>query len=474
MNEESIWLLDRVRDVARHSVRSIFRGPVFVTQTRFSSLHFKESAMKRFLLLRSVLMLFAMACWDALPASAQTMAGLGYLPGASSSSASAISADGSTIVGESRSEPFIWKRATGMIGLGHPPGNWLTFASDVSADGSTVVGWGINQAGYVNSFVWTAATGMRGLTWDSYPYVYATGVSADGSTVVGFSSGPESGEAFVWTAESGMMGLGNFPGGRNSAATGISADGSIIVGNGVNDQGYYEAFIWTAPTGMIGLGTLHGDQTPQSLDSFANGVSADGSTVVGLSYGEGYADAFVWTAAAGMIPLGMLPGAPYFESAATGVSGDGSTVVGVTVGQAFVWTAVTGMVGLGYLPDGGYSHASGVSADGSTIVGVARNSSGNFEAFILELIPDPADLINALIDQVAALNVKRGIDNSLDAKLDAALDAFEDSVVNNDVAVVNSLNAFINAVNAQRGKAISSVDADALILGARKIIALLE
>ena len=44
---------------------------------------------------------------------------------------------------------------------------------------------------------------------------------------------------------------------------------------------------------------------------------------------------------------------------------------------------------------------------------------------------------------------------------------------NNDVAAVNSLEAFINAVQAQRGNKIPEADADALIAAAQQIIDLL-
>lgn len=87
---------------------------------------------------------------------------------------------------------------------------------------------------------------------------------------------------------------------------------------------------------------------------------------------------------------------------------------------------------------------------------------------------DPTDLIVDLMQEVVALNLKHGIANSLDAKLDHAFDALMDSATYNDISAVNSLDAFINAVNAQRGKAIPAADADALIAAAEDIIDLLE
>ncbi len=85
----------------------------------------------------------------------------------------------------------------------------------------------------------------------------------------------------------------------------------------------------------------------------------------------------------------------------------------------------------------------------------------------------PAELLVNLILDVIILDVVTGISTSLDAKLDRAFDALDDLNANNDVAAVNSLNAFINAVIAQAGSHIPVADADALIEQANAILALL-
>ena len=54
--------------------------------------------------------------------------------------------------------------------------------------------------------------------------------------------------------------------------------------------------------------------------------------------------------------------------------------------------------------------------------------------------------------------------------LDAVVRALDDLNQNNDVAAINSLEAFINEVEAQRGKKISDAEADALIALAKQII----
>jgi len=84
------------------------------------------------------------------------------------------------------------------------------------------------------------------------------------------------------------------------------------------------------------------------------------------------------------------------------------------------------------------------------------------------------DAIRQLIEQVEALDIHHGIKNSLIVKLNAAVKKLEDANESNDSMAINSLGAFINEVEAQRGKKISEADADALIAAAQQIIALLS
>ena len=88
-------------------------------------------------------------------------------------------------------------------------------------------------------------------------------------------------------------------------------------------------------------------------------------------------------------------------------------------------------------------------------------------------VASPTDLNVELVNTVIALNLNRGIGNSLDAKLDNSLRALEDANANNDTAAVNALNAFINETDAQRGSHIENNDADTLIADAQYIIGLL-
>jgi probable HAF family extracellular repeat protein len=198
------------------------------------------------------------------------------------------------------------------------------------------------------------------------------------------------GSAVTNAAEPFFTGLGHLPGGEFSEANGVSADGSIVVGRGSSTPGW-QAFRWTQGDGIVGLGDMPGGV----YDSRANDVSADGSVVVGrsmISYLDPRrgkppgSEALRWTQAGGMVGLGDLPGG-LFYSDALDISADGSVVVGqgsstpgYLYNEAFRWTQVGGIVGLGYLPGGSASRAFAVSADGSVIAGVAYTAAGS-EAF---------------------------------------------------------------------------------------------
>ena len=87
---------------------------------------------------------------------------------------------------------------------------------------------------------------------------------------------------------------------------------------------------------------------------------------------------------------------------------------------------------------------------------------------------DPVAAIEDLALAVIEMNLQNGIANSLDSKLDTALNALIDANFNNDGAACNSLAAFINAVEAQRGNKLTNAQADQLIASAQEIQALLN
>lgn len=111
----------------------------------------------------------------------------------------AVSADGSTVVGDVSVWPvnqpdrgFIWKAGSAPLNLEVSQGNWRTRVNDVSADGSVVVGTRRTSVG--SAFIWNWNTGVTnlqeylaslGVELQSSPLQEANGVSDDGRTIVG-------------------------------------------------------------------------------------------------------------------------------------------------------------------------------------------------------------------------------------------------------------------------------------------------
>jgi probable HAF family extracellular repeat protein len=342
------------------------------------------------------------------------MTDLGTL-GGSSSSASAVSADGSVIVGKSSltgdslTHAFKYTGTT-ITDLGTLGGS-SSSVSAVSADGSVIVGKSsLTGDSLTHAFKYTGTTmtdlGTLGGS-DSSTY----GVSADGLVIVGQSYTAVSGEyhAFKYTGTT-MTDLGTL-GGSNSYVNAVSADGSVIVGFSYKVSGEHHAFKYTGTT-MTDLGTLGGS------NSSAYAVSADGSVIVGQSYlaGNSLNHAFKYTGTT-MTDLGTLGGS---NSLANAVSANGSVIVGQSsltgdsLTHAFKYTG-TAMTDLGTL-GGSNSAAYGVSADGSVIVGTST-LAGNLvaHAFVYHNAPlvDVNNTYSALVTNSTQLNSLLNTQNTL-------------------------------------------------------------
>jgi probable HAF family extracellular repeat protein len=343
--------------------------------------------------------------------------GLGDIPGGIFESAAyGVSADGSAVVGFSRSasggEAFRWTSAGGMVGLGDlPGGSFDSFAGGISANGSTIVGTG-NSASGNEAFRWTSATGMVGLgdlaggSFESQAYA----ISSDGKTIVGSGVSASGQQATLWSAGGPATAIS----GAGALAYGVSANGQVIVGTAQN-----QAFRWTAATGVVGIGYL-----PSGYPSSnAYAISGDGTTIVGQGFRIGAgtpSEAFRWTSATGMVGLGDLPGGTFY-SYAWGVSGDGSVIVGtgksVIGDEAFLWDTTHGMRNLRDLLISDYgvtnltgwtlSAARAISEDGSTIVGDGINPFGQTEAWIVTGVPEPSAAFAVFLLCGAAFTMRR-------------------------------------------------------------------
>ena len=100
--------------------------------------------------------------------------------------------------------------------------------------------------------------------------------------------------------------------------------------------------------------------------------------------------------------------------------------------------------------------------------------TNTFSLFAVLGMPSADSLLTDLSDAVAQLDAGKGTINSLTAKLMAAQAKLGDGNANNGHAANNMLQAFINAVEAQRGKRISDAEADLLVQGANEILQVID
>jgi probable HAF family extracellular repeat protein len=322
------------------------------------------------------------------PAATPSFQGLGQMPGvwpAAGTYASAISGDGSTIMGygwvcpnggttctsSDRVKAYRWTVADKYQILGSSGDSSFFGAGAVSFDGSVIVGEHPQPTGFA-AFRWTAAQGMKQL-----PLNIANAVTANGAMVAGGDN---------WWKTSGQTGIfGPFPGEQDqTSAFGLSgtAPAPVAVGAAIKGSNAFgpafHAFRWTPAGGLQDLGLTTG------TESFATAISANGLVIVGEARDAGgFWRAFRWTDSTGMQDIGTLGGP---ESAAFAVNKDGTVIVGssLTSGSTgsshmFRWTAKTGMQDLKTVLQAAGVHTAdkwvsldtvdGISADGTTIVG---------------------------------------------------------------------------------------------------------
>lgn len=363
-------------------------------------------------------LLFVCAAFPALGA-AQSFNLIGDIAGGAVHSAAIGVNNFGTAVGHSMSTPnsvgVRWTAGGGLQGLPNYNGGYSGHANAISADGTTIVGNTTQGGPTSKSVVWRngAAIALTDAPLGD-DNAGATSVSADGNVVVGYGSGYNNTVALLWTlangAEVSRQVLPDLAGGANTAqALDVSADGLTAVGFGSVAGGWQTAAMWK--NGQVtSLGTLPGG----SQQSIANSISADGQYIVGRAIGSDGTYAFRWSEASGMVSLGDFAGG-YTASQANAVSGDGKVVVGTgTLANnkvtPFYWTEETGMLelsaflqskglDLSILGGGGSLYnVYDVSADGRYIVGQAYLANGTYSGFVADLgtqaapVPEPATL----------------------------------------------------------------------------------
>lgn len=184
-----------------------------------------------------------------------------------------VSADGSTIVGHSftgvSTEAFLWTPDDGMVLLEDQP-TWdsFSYATAVSGDGSTVVGYrgSWHSEGGVEAFRWSKETGIVGLgdLPGGEQSSRALDISADGTVIVGEATSENGLEAVRWTAPDLVPGISS----PNVAQAGETIDLLQVIENIGSEQ-------ITVPF-MVSFDLVSDTQAPIEFDVVeVNGVTID-------------------------------------------------------------------------------------------------------------------------------------------------------------------------------------------------------
>jgi probable HAF family extracellular repeat protein len=336
-----------------------------------------------------------------IPALALFGTGVGFAQatltdmGGSSPRPVSMSSDGVWVAGFQPSSGFRWSSGTGFQSIAIASNGF----PDVALTGSPFSATMVNPGGNQEAAQWTPGGvtfigGLGGQSGTSISSVYAA--SDDGSTVVGLgwiSAGQA--HAFKWTLATGMVDLLSQNPTRSSRANGVSGDGSLVVGWDEDLTGFRRPAAWPGA-----VGTWLSANPGEAWDA-----NTDGSVVVGVDNGE----LFRWTQATGLVHLGKAPASlPDDDCSGLSVSADGNTIVGSngdsffgTPFRAVIWRPGAGIVVLKDLlvalgaPNAAtaeLSFAQEVSADGKTIaIAGGQAPFGPFKGWIATL-PDVASV----------------------------------------------------------------------------------
>lgn len=246
-------------------------------------------------------------------------------------------------------------------------------AYGVNSSGSVIVGAGAVSDNDAFKYENGTLTDLGNLG-DPNNLTYAYGVSNDGGTIVG-QSNTTSGYDHAFIYKNGTM-TDITPTSRNSWASGVSADGTIVSGGG--DTG---AFIYKNGT-MTNLGSLI-----DGGGAYINSLSADGSEGVGWSDADnGFEHAIIYKNGS----VTDIDNNPNSQSFGEGISGDSKIIVGTTENINSTATDLF-VYQNGAMQDFGNFNFNvsyvNISGDGKTIVGTGvDNNTYNVSSFIIKSV----------------------------------------------------------------------------------------
>ena len=296
---------------------------------------------------------------------------IGFMPNDTYSSAGFVSADGSVAAGSGSNYAFIWSNGT-MTNLGTLGGS-SSSANAISADGSAVAGYATTTNGINHAFRWTSGTGMVDLGTLGGTNSYANAISADGSTAIGSAqtAGNLQYLAFRWTQATGMQSIAAWlsnagvtlpTGWTLNNANAVNQNGNVIVGDGTDSNGNTQAWLARVVPGSSGLLTNLAAFNASLIQTGGltaqNGIALPNLTLFGAHHRTLMDDGLVHTAN-GSCAWATTDAAHYNNTntdaqiiEAGGCKDIGATRIGLGVGQS--WSRQTWDMGGGAKFNGQY------------------------------------------------------------------------------------------------------------------------
>ncbi len=317
------------------------------------------------------------------------------------SAANAVSANGTTVTGQTGlvvgsstvTRGFRWILPAGpMTATPAPVLDTFAHGRCINGDG-TVIGGDTDG----KPFRWSVSGGLQ--VYSLLPggtYAWVQGMSSSGNEFCGTANGNASftTRAVRWTSAGVPTVLAPLAALENSYGQGMSADGTIVVGGSTLGAGF-RITKWIGAGAPINIGVLPGGDF-----AYANAISADNLVITGVSDTSPVSGGrfFRHTAAFGLQNLGKVS-ATSLGASAYAINGNGSCIVGVdtdstNTNHAAIWTAATGVKRLDayVVANGGsvagwtFEYASGISANGTAICGTGFHN-GNYRAFLIIGLP---------------------------------------------------------------------------------------
>lgn len=298
--------------------------------------------------------------------------------------ATAISADGTTVVGAlsgTSRQPFLWRRSTGTQALPLAATLDSTGFVGTSSDGSRLVVMGGATTGVFHAYSWTATGGYTFLPTS----LENTMISDNGRMVMGESgyNSPQSGQVWRFYDNGGRQLIPRLSGTYRNEAIAVAGDGLSYVANAY----YTTTQNQRAVRYVNGTYRLLPVRQPWSN---VHALSGDGL----VAFGFDTVGVVKWTFTDTTIlfnPLAIPTTTIVRDADATGAA-----FVGTNEGQAVLWTEAGGLrlvadVAREYGFDTAgwtFTTAQGISADGMTITGLGINPLGQGASWVIH-IPSP-------------------------------------------------------------------------------------